>query len=168
MTTSNESEPAGQTEEEKKDLSLKTKFIAWWEGYDLSGRKRKRDKEEAKDAAEGDGDQAGLNRHGKPLWSASRIEVAEKIWGTGFVLPGGVELISTLIKPLGLNPAMTVLELGCGLGGATRCMAATGCWVTGLEASPFLAEQGMLRSTKAGLAKQAPVQVYDPERLNSR
>ncbi|MEI6556828.1 MAG: methyltransferase domain-containing protein [Rhodospirillaceae bacterium] len=92
--------------------------------------------------------------------------MAEKIWGAGFVLPGGIELITTLTKPLGLNPAMTVLELGSGLGGSTRCMASqNGCWVTGLEASPFLAEQGMLRSTKAGLGKQAPIEVYDPENL---
>ena len=165
MTTSNDSKSEDTMGEEEKDLPLKTKFMAWWEGYDLSGKKKKREKQAAEDAKEAEAVQAGLNRHGKPLWTASRIEVAEKIWGTGFVLPGGVELISTLTKPLGLNPAMTVLDLGAGLGGASRCMAATGCWVTGLEASPFLAEQGMLRSTKAGLAKQAPVQVYDPENL---
>ena len=167
MTTPHNAEPEEKSDEESKDLSLKTKFMAWWEGYDLSGSRRKREKQEAKDANEAESTNAlaGMNRHGKPLWSANRIEVAEKIWGPGFVLPGGVELITTLLKPLGLNPAMTVLELGCGLGGATRVMAATGCWATGLEASPFLAEQGMLRSTKAGLGKQAPVQVYDPENL---
>ena len=167
MTTPHNTDSEEKTDEEPKDLSLKTKFMAWWEGYDLSRSRRKREKQEAKDASEAENNNAlaGLNRHGKPLWSANRIEVAEKIWGPGFVLPGGVELITTLLKPLGLNPAMTVLELGCGLGGTTRVMAATGCWATGLEASPFLAEQGMLRSTKAGLAKQAPVQVYDPENL---
>ena len=152
-------------EEEPKDLSVKTKLLAWWEGYDLSGLNKKKDKKSEKGEPETPVDPAGLNRHGKPLWSANRIEVAEKIWGPGFVVPGGVELITSLTKPLGLNPAMTVLELGAGLGGATRCMAACGCWVTGLESSPFLAEQGMLRSTKAGLAKQAPIQVYDPENV---
>ena len=165
MTTPNHSAPEGPQTEEQEELSLKSKFVAWWEGYDLSGRKKKSRNQASEDAKGEETKQAGLNRHGKPLWSANRIEVAEKIWGTGFVLPGGVELITTLIKPLGLNPAMTVLELGCGLGGATRCMAATGCYVTGLESSPFLAEQGMIRSTKAGQAKQAPVEVYDPENL---
>ncbi len=165
MTTPHTPEHGKQTDEERPDLPLKTKLLAWWEGYDLSGLRRKRAKhgEEGAEAPDESHSSAGLNRHGKPLWSATRIEVAEKIWGTGYVLPGGIELISTLIKPLGLNPSMTVLELGCGLGGAARCMAATGCYVTGLEASPFLAEQGMLRSTKAGMNKHAPVEVYDLE-----
>ncbi len=168
MTSSHSPEPAKQADEGKEETTLKTKLIAWWEGYDLSGARRKREKDE-KDGAKGNNAKddktvkAGMNRHGKPLWSASRIEVAEKIWGTGYVLPGGDDLITTLMKPLGLNPAMTVLDLGAGLGGASRCMASTGCWVTGLESSPFLAEQGMARSTKAGLGKQAPIQVYDPE-----
>lgn len=154
----------------KPHLSLKTKFKAWWEGYDLSGLKgheAKGDEHGGGSDAAGDGPpKPGMNRFGKPLWSASRLEVSEKIWGAGFVIPGGVELISTLVKPLGLNPAMTVLELGCGLGGATRCMAAQfGCWVTGLDSSPFLVEQGMERSAKAGQSKQAPVQLFDPENL---
>ncbi|MEI8394560.1 MAG: methyltransferase domain-containing protein [Rhodospirillaceae bacterium] len=152
-------------------LSLKTQFKAWWEGYDLSGLKRRNKGDSDADANDGSAGgqkkQAGLNRHGKPLWTATRIEVAEKIWGTGFVQPGGADLIDTLTKPLGLNPAMTVLELGCGLGGATRAMASLkGCYVTGLESSPYLVEQGMQRSTKAGLAKQAPVQLFDPENLS--
>ncbi|MEI7611213.1 MAG: methyltransferase domain-containing protein, partial [Rhodospirillaceae bacterium] len=163
MTTPHTPAPEAPIDGEEKDLSLKTKFIAWWEGYDLSGKKKKKKQDADLAKQEEAANKADLNRHGKPLWSASRIEVAEKIWGTGFVLPGGVELIQTLTKPLGLNPAMTVLELGAGLGGATRVMAACGCWVTGLEASPFLAEHGMERSTKAGLAKQAPIEVYDPE-----
>ena len=169
--SSDESPDEGQTAGEHPNLSLKTKLRAWWEGYDLSGLKRRGDGEDAgkgkgKKTAEDNTGKPGMNRFGKPLWTASRIEVSEKIWGAGFVIPGGIETISTLVKPLGLNPAMTVLELGCGLGGATRCMAAQfGCWVTGLESSPFLVEQGMERSTKAGQSKQAPVQIYDPENL---
>lgn len=177
MTTPSHKPPedghtSGPETDGRPNLSLKTKLKAWWEGYDLSGMKRRGDGDEPEDAKDGKkkpedtSKKPGMNRFGKPLWSANRIEVAEKIWGTGFVIPGGVEVISTLVKPLGLNPAMTVLELGCGLGGATRCMASQfGCWVTGLESSPFLVEQGMERSTKAGQSKQAPVQLYDPENL---
>jgi SAM-dependent methyltransferase len=150
--------------------SMREKFVAWWEGYDLSGRKkRKREEEQAEAEAAGKGGGKGgpgLNRFGKPLWSASRVGVAEKIWGANFVTPGGADLIINLTKPLGLNPAATVLDLGAGLGGSTRCIAATyGAWVTGLEHSPFLVEQGMQRSVKAGLSKQAPIEQYDPENL---
>ena len=58
----------------------------------------------------------GVNsRFGKPLWSATRIGVVEKIWGDGFTSPGGDDYIPELVKPLGLNPAMSVLDLAAGL-----------------------------------------------------
>ncbi len=171
MTSSPPPESGKPAKTKVEESQLKAKLVAWWEGYGLPGSSRKKGEHEEnggkphQESAANKPAKAGLNRHGKPLWSASRIEVAEKIWGPGYVLPGGDELITTLMKPLGLNPAMTVLELGAGLGGAARCMATTGCWVTGLESSPFLAEQGMARSTKAGKAKQAPIEVFDPENL---
>ena len=106
----------------------------------------------------------GLDRQGRPLWSATRLDVAEKLWGEGFVSPGSEDYLPTLVKPLGLNPAMSVLDLGAGLGGTTRLMAKQfGAWVTGLESSPLLVKAGMERSYKLGLVRQAPIQAYDPE-----
>lgn len=147
-------------------LSLKTRFVAWWEGYDLSALKRRAPSLE--DEAPVDSGPAvppaGTNRWGKPLWTANRIEVAEKIWGPGFTTPGGSDHVPYLVLPLGLNPAMSVLDLGAGLGGTTRTMASKfGCWVTGLEGTPILQREGMERSVKAGLNKHAPVELYDPE-----
>ena len=90
--------------------------------------------------------------------------MVEKLWGEGFTTPGGDDYIPQLVKPLGLNPAMSVLDLAAGLGGAGRKMAAQyGCWVTGMEPSPVLAKEGMERSVKAGMAKQATIVHYDPE-----
>lgn len=151
-------------------LPLKERFIAWWEGYDLAAMlERARARAKGRRKSGGDepaGDPRHANRKGKPLWTATRIEVAEKIWGEGFATPGGTDHIPTLVKPLGLNPAMSVLDLGAGLGGSTRTMAKQyGAWVTGLEYNPVLAEAGMLRSHKAGLARQAPVQGFDQEKF---
>ncbi len=151
-------------------LSLKRRFHAWWEGYDLSGMKDIREEPEtvsdsppmpAVPPAPAD---PGRNRWGKPLWTATRIEVAETLWGEGFTTPGGSDHILHLVKPMGLNPAMSVLDLSAGLGGTSRAMAGRfGCWVAGLEASELLAKEGMLRSFKAGLEKRAPIETYDPE-----
>jgi len=155
---------------ERPNLSLKTRLYAWWEGYDLSGLRRRKDGEHGEG---GDGQpqskapEPGQNRWGKPLWSATRIEVAERLWGTGFNTPGGHDHIPYLVKPLGLNPAMSVLDLSAGLGGTSRVMAGKyGCWVTGLEASPLLAKEGMQRSIKEGLEKKAVIEAYDPERFS--
>ncbi|WP_431855161.1 methyltransferase domain-containing protein [Azospirillum sp.] len=151
-------------------LNLKTRLYAWWEGYDLAGLKRRKGEDAAGSApasaakSAGKPPEAGQNRWGKPLWSATRIEVAERLWGKGFSTPGGTEHISYLVKPMGLNPAMSALDLSAGLGGASRTMAQQfGCWVTGLEASPLLAKAGMERSHMAGLDKRAPIEGYDPE-----
>ncbi|WP_114860834.1 SAM-dependent methyltransferase [Azospirillum brasilense] len=155
-------------------IKLKTRLHAWWEGYDLSGLKGRGGEEDGKPqagavpaqpAAHGHG--PGMNRWGKPLWSATRIEVAEKLWGEGFNTPGGHDHIPYLVKPLGLNPAMSVLDLSAGLGGTSRTMASKyGCWVTGLEASELLAKEGMIRSFKEGLEKKAPIETYDPENFS--
>ncbi|MGQ9366795.1 SAM-dependent methyltransferase [Azospirillum sp. ST 5-10] len=150
-------------------MSLRTRLYAWWEGYDLSALKRKDDSEDRQEGAAPVPAKAavGMNRWGKPLWSATRMEVAERLWGSGFVTPGGNDHVPYLVKPMGLNPAMSVLDLSAGLGGTSRAMAAKyGCWVTGLESSPLLAKEGMQRSFKEGLEKKAPIEAYDPERFS--
>ena len=151
-------------------ISLKTRMKAWWEGYDLSGLKGGAGEDGAHPCVQPPPQPAqgpGINRWGKPLWTATRIEVAEKLWGEGFNTPGGSDHIPYLVKPLGLNPAMSVLDLSAGLGGTSRTMANQyGCWVTGLEASELLAKEGMIRSFKEGLEKKAPIETYDPERFS--
>ncbi len=169
------------------DLSLKTRLYAWWEGYDLSGLKTRRGRmaddaaarrdQEAEAEAEaaeteeenilGKAAKSGENRWGKPLWTPSRIDITEKLWGAGFSSPGGAEHISYLVRPIGLNPDKSALDLSAGLGGGARSMATEfGCWVNGLESSPLLAAAGMERSRKAGLEKRAPVELYDPEHFS--
>jgi len=114
--------------------SFSERFMAWWEGYDLKRPARRATGDEG--AAGGEATPAagpGLDRQGRPLWSATRLDVAEKLWGEGFVSPGSEDYLPTLVKPLGLNPAMSVLDLGAGLGGTTRLMAKQfGAWVSAI------------------------------------
>lgn len=163
-------------------LPLTTRLYAWWEGYDIDALRERCEYQPRPDPFHPlpplhkpgglSGGKAGLktgehDRHGKPLWTANRIEVAEKIWGDGFVSPSGASVLPELLKPLGLNPSMSVLDLAAGLGGVGRMMVRDyGVWVSGLEASPILAEEGMARSIKAGLAKRAPVSHYNPEHFD--
>lgn len=145
-------------------LSLRTRFHAWWEGYDAKPATPE-DGDDGQSAAKPAPEQ-GLDRHGRPLWSATRVEVAETLWGQGFTTPGGEEYAQHLARPLGLNPAMSVLDVGAGLGGFCRSIAQKpGCWVVGLEASPVLAKMGMERSQAAELAKKAPIRPFNPEKF---
>jgi cyclopropane fatty-acyl-phospholipid synthase-like methyltransferase len=152
---------------------MRDRLVAWWEGYDLSPlqAREKAEAEEAASQAATDaaplsapaGTTGALDRFGKPLWTATRIEVAEKMWGEGLTTPGGRDYMESLVKPLGLTKAMSVLDLSAGLGGLTRTIHRVyGAWVTGLEANPMLAQYGMEYSKKGGLRKQAPISHYDP------
>ncbi len=155
-----------RTESRPVKIPFRVRFSAWWQGYDPAdvyagdpvalefdtGRRK------AAPVAS-----AGPPKKKVPLWTADRIQVAERLWGAGMHTPGGDAHVQTLVKPFGLNPTMTVLDLGAGLGGCSRSMAKTyGSWVTGFEQWPILAEAGMLRSRMAGLDKKAPIELYDP------
>lgn len=128
---------------------------AWWAGEELLVRR--------KDSGEGPSEveaPASARQTDVPTkrWDASRIRLAQDVWGKGHVAPGGDPYLVRLVKPLGLNPSMSACHLGAGLGGAGRALAeAFGVWVTGLEADPALAAAGMALSEKAGMAKKAPV-----------
>lgn len=157
-------------------LRWKTKLRAWWEGYDLSALKPGEAAEHATAAVEAieqmpavplaEAELEPLSRFGRPLWSAGRIKVAETLWGQDFLSPGGVDHTTYLVKPFGITSAMSILDLAAGLGGVARTVARQyKAWVTGMEASPMLAAMGMTRLQAEGLEKQAPVELYDPNRL---
>lgn len=135
--------------------SFTERFIAWWEGYELAtGRPAPMGA-----AAIHDVRYARASEH----WETTRLQLAQQVWGEGFIGPGGEEQILSMIKLFGLDPAMSVLDLGAGLGAATRCMSDNfGVWVSGLDSDPQLVEAGMALSTKAGMAKKAPIQLFDP------
>lgn len=106
------------------------------------------------------------NRSSAPFWHAVPGEISEKMWGAGFVTPGGAIINGMLIKPLGLTKEMSVLDLSAGLGGLMRNTAEeTGAYITGLEPDAAIAERGMQLSIRAGKSKHAPITHYDPSRL---
>ncbi len=158
-----------------RPLRLKTRLRAWWEGYDLSVLKPLAGNEAAA-AAEAMATPpaplppAGaeqLDQNGRPIWTANRVKVAETLWGEDFTSPGGVEHTTYLVKPFGINSSMSILDMAAGLGGVARTIAKEyKAWVTGMEASPLLAQLGQERSLKGGFAKSAPVEAYNPEQIN--
>jgi SAM-dependent methyltransferase len=90
--------------------------------------------------------------------------VRQFLWGPGFVIPGDTEHVLGLVRPFGLTPSMTMLDVSAGLGGPARAVAeATGATVAGLERDPDLARRGMALALAAQVHRRAPVGVYDPE-----
>jgi cyclopropane fatty-acyl-phospholipid synthase-like methyltransferase len=111
----------------------------------------------------------GESAGGVVIAPLSRMTVGQWLWGDGFIMPGDAAYVLELVKPFGLTPAMSALDLSAGLGGPARVIAqAFGTYVTGLERSPERAKRGMEMSTAANLAKRATIIHYDPESLELR
>jgi len=90
-------------------------------------------------------------------WSRRRQEIAQLVFGEGYHLPGGEEWARTLTAPLGLNPNLSVTELGCGLGGLTTLMARDGNWVDAYEPDPDLAQAAEAQARHLGVKQRVTV-----------
>ncbi|WP_200343350.1 methyltransferase domain-containing protein [Rhodovibrio sodomensis] len=129
------------------------RFKAWWNGYSI------RLPELSVQRIETALPDHAVRAPEKPLpWDDERISLVQDVWGPGFETPGGGEDVLTLLKPVGLNPKMSIMELGAGLGGATRAVCKEfGVWINGIEGDPDLARAGQKLSEIAGLTKKAPI-----------
>lgn len=100
------------------------------------------------------------------VWPATRLNVVEKMWGEGFITPGGAGQVKKLLPLLALDKKKSVLVLGPGLGGINFTMVEeTGVWITGLERDTELAKLGRESMIRAQLKRQAPVRHNDLENL---
>jgi hypothetical protein len=60
-------------------------------------------------------------------YSDTSIALYERIFGRGFISPGGLTVSTQLLSALGLQPGMRLLDVGCGIGGA-QPMQLVGVW----------------------------------------
>lgn len=145
-----------QSDDPGQKISFRERFMAWWEGYEpLAPEPRPKKVRPTHEV-----------RYDAPeqRWETTRLRLVQDVWGEGFSSPGGAEHVADMVKFFGLNPAMSVLDIGAGLGGATRTMCENfGVWVNGFEADKNLAEAANALSHKAGLAKRASITHFDPE-----
>jgi SAM-dependent methyltransferase len=106
---------------------------------------------------------AALPEDDDPEWPTARINVAEALWGEGFLFPGGREEVLRLATPLGLSAASSLLFISAGTGGAPRSITTElGVWVTGYECNSHLAAVANERNLRAGLGRRAQVELWDP------
>ena len=79
------------------------------------------------------------------------VKLLELIWGDGYMAPGGPGNIAKLFHGLDADNKR-VLDIGCGIGGPAREMAAThGAIVTGIDLEAPLIERAQADTIKAGL-----------------
>lgn len=145
-------------------IPLKVRLLAWWEGVDsqVALRRSTPQSSSPKDKViEVDEEARGRSEYFD--WSDVRTELNNRIWGEGFMGPGGAEYTMDLIKPAGFDPSFSVLDIGAGLGGGVRAIAqAFGMWVEGMETNPKLAKKATEAAFRDGLENRASVSPYDP------
>lgn len=143
---------------------LSTRFRAWWDGVDAADLAAAH----AVPVAAASAKKSGVSGKMRELpWNTPRVQMLQSLWGPGFSQPGGSDFSLWLANPCMLDPSLTVIELGAGLGGTSRAIERElGCWINGFERDLEIATAGMGLSTLAGLANKAPIERYDPEDLD--
>lgn len=132
----------------------------WWSG---SGSRASAPSEPPPSPAKGQ--TADHDTAPAPYWSPEVLEIASRVWGPDHLGPTDEDYIRYVLKPLGIRPDLSVLEIGSGLGGGARAIARDyDAWVIGLETDPILAEAGMALSVRSGMAKKAPIRHFDPRK----
>ena len=105
-------------------------------------------------------------KNAEGLWHALPGEISEKLWGENFVTPGDEYITERLIRPLGINKSMSMLDLAAGLGGRLRKTATEfGVYISGLEPDPEIAKRGNELSVALGQGKHVSITPYDPANL---
>ena len=139
--------------------TFKERLIAWWEGYELQLKV-------VDDVAIKTKDRDPVETEKESRYSP-RIECLIQVWGEGFVSAGDAEFCCDLVRPIGLTDELSMLDLGAGLGGPARAISKEfGVWIAGMENDREFAKIGMEMSTAAGMAKKAPVSIFDPEQAD--
>lgn len=95
-------------------------------------------------------------------YSARGIARYERVFGSGFVSPGGLETARKFTMLLGLQPDEQVLDVGCGVGGSALHMARTyGCYVYGIDLSVNMILTALERLAASGNGDKVSFEVSD-------
>jgi hypothetical protein len=91
----------------------------------------------------------------------ARAALSDRLWGGGFLLPGGRREAERLAGLLPLSPATTLMLVGLDGGGVTGTVARQrGAWVALHAADPWLAARAAARLRPLG--RRAAVELWDP------
>ncbi|HEY1505439.1 MAG TPA: methyltransferase domain-containing protein [Stellaceae bacterium] len=94
------------------------------------------------------------------------LAIRQRLYGRGYIIPGDVAWLLSLVEPFQLGASSSMLDLAAGLGGPARAIAqAFHARVTGIERDYDRARQGNAMSSALGAAHLLRIKACDPEGL---
>lgn len=139
----------GQEAENADNPTLKKRFKAWWEGYDVEKSKPQLILEEA--------ERQQIEDDGPPTvkgWSVSRQKSVVTLFGEGMTRCIPDEMKTKLTQAMGINKTMSVSELGGNMGGFARWIAETyETYVTNYDEDQVLIDAANEMTKMAGLQR---------------
>jgi ubiquinone/menaquinone biosynthesis C-methylase UbiE len=92
--------------------------------------------------------------------------IRQRLYGRGYVIPGDVAWLLSLVEPFRLGASSTLLDLAAGLGGPGRAIAqAFHARVIGIERDHERARQANAMSSAVGASHLVRIKACDPETL---
>lgn len=97
----------------------------------------------------------------------SHLSIFEKLWGKGFLSPGGPEEISEILSGIDLKNKR-ILDIGCGMGGIDLLLIQKygAAEVVGIDVEAPVLEKAKLYALEAGLNKSIQFKLVEPGPLS--
>ena len=102
----------------------------------------------------------------EPLYDKKHIDFLEKLWGDGYLSPGGEEEVSRLLKNIDLSNKI-ILDIGCGSGGITTSLitAYKAKKVIGIDVEGDVCRAARFRVANSGLQNKIDILQVSPGKL---
>jgi phosphoethanolamine N-methyltransferase len=104
-----------------------------------------------------------MSEHTEQEYDPAFVELLESVWGEGFLSPGGAEEVHRILAGVDVRGA-SVLDIGCGTGGASFLMANAlkAGRVVGIDVSPAVIAEAEARGRKCAPAGRPDFRLVEP------
>ena len=104
-----------------------------------------------------------MSKTKEPLYDKKHIDFLEKLWGEGYLSPGGKKEVNRLLQNIDISDKI-VLDIGCGSGGITASLATDfeAKNVIGIDVEEDVCALARSRVSQAGLQNKVNIIKVSP------